>query len=50
MKTKETEQLLDKQKINLIKVGNIEVEINYSENHKTIDECMLNILKQKIEK
>lgn len=50
MKTKITKHLLDKQKINLIKVGNVETEINYSENQKTIDECMLNILKQKIEK
>lgn len=30
-----------------IKVGNIVVNIEYSENYKRFNECMLNILKQK---
>lgn len=48
MKTKEIEKLLDKQKINLIKIGDINVKVEYSQDHKTIDECMLNIIKQKL--
>jgi len=38
---KETENLYR------LKVGNISVEVIYSENNKKIDECILNILKQK---
>ncbi len=30
------------------KVGNIEVEMVYSKNGRKIDECMLNVFKQKI--
>ena len=33
-----------------IKVGNMFVNIEYTKNDKKFDECMLNILKQKIEK
>ena len=32
----------------VLKVGDIIVEMKYSENDKTFNECMLNILKQKI--
>ena len=31
-----------------LKIGDIIVEIKYSENDKTFNECMLNILKRKI--
>lgn len=31
-----------------LKIGNLLVEIKYASNNKKIDECMLNILKQKI--
>lgn len=31
-----------------LKIGNMIVELEYSENHKKFNECMLNILKQKI--
>lgn len=34
-------------KVYEIKVGNINVEINYANNGKKIDECMLNVIKQK---
>ncbi len=30
------------------KVGDMSVEMDYSENHKSFNECMLNILKQKV--
>ena len=30
-----------------IKVGDISVEVAYSKNNKKLDECLLNILKQK---
>lgn len=50
MKTKEPKKLLDTKQINLIKIGDINVKVEYSQDHKTIDECILNILKQKIEK
>lgn len=31
----------------ILKIGNIVVEIKYSNNGKTFNECMVNILKQK---
>ena len=31
-----------------LKIENMIVELEYSENHKKFNECMLNILKQKI--
>lgn len=31
-----------------LKIDNMIVELEYSENHKKFNECMLNILKQKI--
>lgn len=33
-----------------LQIGNITVEFKYSENEKKINECMLNILRQKIGK
>lgn len=33
-----------------LKVGNVNIEMDYSKNGKGIDECMLNILKQKYKK
>lgn len=33
-----------------IKVGNMVVNIEYSKNYKKFNECILNILKQKIRK
>lgn len=39
---KETENLYQ------LKIGSMIVELEYSENHKKFNECMLNILKQKI--
>ena len=33
-----------------LKIDNMIVELEYSENHKKFNECMLNILKQKIKK
>lgn len=41
------EHLSNKENIYELKVGNLNVEINYSRNQKKIDECMFNILKQK---
>lgn len=33
-----------------LKVGNIYVDIAYSKNNKSFNECMVNILKQKLKK
>ena len=41
------EYISNKGKVYELKVGNINVEMSYSESDKKIDECMLNILKQK---
>ena len=46
-KPKIIEHLSNKGKVYELKVGNMNVEMNYSKNNKRIDECMLNILKQK---
>lgn len=43
------EHLLNKEQVGELKVGNLKVEIRYSKNQKKIDECLLNILKQKKE-
>lgn len=50
MQNKEkTMEYLENTKIpRVLKVGDIIVEMKYSENDKTFNECMLNILKQKI--
>lgn len=48
--TKIMKHLSNKGKVCGFKVGNINVEMSYSKSKKKIDECMLNILKQKIEK
>lgn len=37
-------------KANELKVENIEVEVSYSKNNKRLDDCILNILKQKMKK
>ncbi len=46
-KTKIIEHLSSEGNIYELKVGDINVEISYSKSNKKIDECMLNILKQK---
>ena len=46
-KAKNIEHLLKKGKVYELKVGNLNVEMSYSKEQKKIDECMLNILKQK---
>lgn len=46
-KTELLEYLSNKEKVYELKVGDVNVEINYSKCNKKIDECMLNILKQK---
>ena len=46
-KTKIVKHLSNKGNIYEIKVGNLNVEMIYDEYNKKIDECMLNILKQK---
>lgn len=33
---------------NYLKFGNINVEIKYSDNNKSINDCILNILKEKM--
>lgn len=49
-KSKLLEHLSNNGNIYELKVGNIKVEMDYSKNGKKFDECMLNILKQKIKK
>lgn len=49
-KNETVEHLSNKGKVYEIKVGDINVEMCYAENNKKINECMLNILKQKIKK
>lgn len=46
-KPKIIEHLSNKGKVYELKVGNINIEISYSKSNKKIDECMLDILKQK---
>lgn len=46
----EFECLVNNNDLYQLQVGNITVEFKYSEKCKKINECMLNILKQKIEK
>ncbi|MCI9275945.1 MAG: hypothetical protein HFJ24_08580 [Clostridia bacterium] len=46
-KSKIIEHLSNKGKVYELKVGNLNVEMSYSKSDKKIDECMLNILKQK---
>ena len=47
-KTKTEKYSLNKENICELKIGNLNVEMNYSKSNKKIYECMLNILKQKI--
>jgi len=49
-KSKIIEHLSNKGKVYELKVGNLNVEMSYSKSDKKIDECMLNILKQKYKK
>lgn len=49
-KTKIIERLSNGEKVYEIKVGDVTVEMNYSKDNKKIDECMLNVLKQKCKK
>lgn len=46
-KIKIIEHLSNEEKVYEVKVGDIIVEMSYSKVNKKIDECMLNILKQK---
>ena len=46
-KTKITKHLSNNEEVYEIKVGDINVEMIYDKSNKKIDECMLNILKQK---
>lgn len=46
-KTKTMEHLSKEEKVCELKVGNLKVEMSYSKSNKKIDECILNILKQK---
>ena len=46
-KSKIIEHISNKGKVYELKVGNLNVEMSYSKSDKKIDECMLNILKQK---
>ncbi len=49
-KSKLLTHLSNNGKVYELKVGNVNVQMNYANNGKGIDECMLNILKQKIKK
>ena len=49
MNRKETKHLPKKEKIKELKIGNLTVEIKYAKGYYKIDECILNILKRKIE-
>ena len=42
--------LLNSKKPYILKIGNMKVEMKYLESNKTFNECMLNILKQRIKK
>lgn len=42
-----SEYLLNRNNPYTIKVGDIVVEMEYSNNNKTLSECMINIIKQK---
>lgn len=44
------EYLSNKEKVYELKVGNVKVEMTYAKSNKKIDECILNILKQKMER
>lgn len=47
MKEKLIEYLKKTENPYILKVGDVVVNIEYSENHKRFNKCMLNILKQK---
>lgn len=50
MQKKVMEYLRKTENLYQIKVGNMVVNIEYSKNYKKFNECILNILKQKIRK
>ena len=43
-----SESLVNNKDLYQLQVGNMTVEFKYSENDKKINECMVNVLKQKI--
>lgn len=48
IQSKSFKGLIKKEGIYQFKVGEMCVEMSYSENNKSFNECMLNILKQKV--
>lgn len=42
-----SERLVNNKDLYQLQVGNMTVEFKYSENNKKIDECMINVLRQK---
>lgn len=48
-KFKTQTRILNDEKLYKLKVGNIDVEMEYLENGKKLNDCVLNILKQKSE-
>lgn len=48
--TEIVKHLSNKGEIYELKVGSLKLEMTYSKNQKKIDECILNILKQKKQK
>ena len=42
-----SERLVNNKDLYQLQVGNMTIEFKYSENDKKINECMINILKQK---
>lgn len=42
-----SERLVNNKDLYQFQVGNMNVEFKYSENDKKIDECMINVLRQK---
>jgi len=46
LKTKIEKELLNTKNLYKLKIGDMKVEIEYSENNKTFNECILNILKK----
>ena len=48
MKNKKIENLTKVEGLYRLKVGSMCVDMEYSKNNKSFNECMLNILKQKV--
>lgn len=49
-KSKDIDYLLNTENLYTLKMDNMNIEMTYSENNKSFNECMLNILKGKIGK